>query len=221
MVLWEAARLTQDRVQDPETRQPDTSDFPALAERTVDPPHPVPKKLPAYTKKSSQNRHAETSVYPYLETNIDSKVMEFSQEPIEETKSQLSVQRHGEQTPFRHHSTIQKYVEDLLERNGYQDLVEYNTTVERVEKKKGSEVWTLTLRKDGPRGTLDYWWTEEFDAVLVASGHYTVPYIPHIEGLEDFAKTYPGTVEHSKAFRGVEKYKGKVKLHANLVIKLG
>jgi cation diffusion facilitator CzcD-associated flavoprotein CzcO len=115
---------------------PEIPSFEALASLKGDPPHPIPEDLPTYTKKSSQYRHAETSVYPYLETNIDSNVMEFSQEPIAGTKSPLSIQRHGEDTPFRHHSTVQKYVEGLLERNGYQDLVEYNTTVERVESRK-------------------------------------------------------------------------------------
>ncbi|KAH8598712.1 hypothetical protein B0O99DRAFT_505825 [Bisporella sp. PMI_857] len=196
-------------VQDPPTRIPEASDFTGLANRTADLPRPIPKDIPTYTRKSSQNRYAETSVYPYLEANIDSKVMEFSQEPIQETKSELSIKRHGPQTPFRHHSTIQKYVQSLLERESYQDMVEYNTTVERVEKIPERDVWRLTLRKEGPSGGWDYWWVEEFDAVLVANGHYTVPYIPYIDGLEDFAKAYPGSVEHSKAFRGVEKYKNK------------
>jgi hypothetical protein len=45
----------------------------------------------------------------------------------------------------------------------------------------------------------------------VASGHYTVPFIPKIPGLAEFAKSYLGAVEHSKGFRGPEKYRGKVR----------
>ena len=166
--------------------------------------------MPKYTERQSQYRHAETSVYPHLETNIDSKVMEYSTELIEETKSPLSIQRHGNDTPFRHHSTIQKYVEGLLDRNGYQDLVEYNTTVEKVEKLTEKGPWRVTLRREEPDRNRDYWWSEDFDAVLVANGHYTVPFIPIIDGLAEFAKAYPGSVEHSKGYRGPEKYRGKV-----------
>jgi cation diffusion facilitator CzcD-associated flavoprotein CzcO len=169
--------------------------------------------------RSKQYRHDETSIYPLLETNIDVRVMEFSQEPIGGPRSEWSIQRHGQDTPFRHHAVIQKYVQGLLDRNGYQDLVEYNVTVERVEKLKECGIWRLTLRKSGPAKTRDYWWTEDFDAVVVASGHYTVPFVPYIEGLEEFAKAYPGSVEHSKGYRGPDKYRGKVRWERRTIFK--
>lgn len=119
-----------------------------------------------------------------------------------------SIQRHGPTTPFRHHTVVQQYIEGLLDRKGYKDFVECGVTVEKVEKVNGS--WKLTLRKAGAER--DYWWAEEFDAVVVASGHYTVPHVPYIEGLEEFASAYPGSVEHSKGYRGAEKYRQKVRL---------
>lgn len=134
--------------------------------------------------------------------------MEFSQEPIPVKQTSRSIQRHGTSTPFRHHTVVQQYIEGLLDRKGYKDFVECGVTVERVEKVNGS--WKLTLRKAGAER--DYWWAEEFDAVVVASGHYTVPHVPYIEGLEEFASAYPGSVEHSKGYRGAEKYRQKVRL---------
>ena len=68
----------------------------------------------------------------------------------------------------------------------------------------------VTLRKEGQQG--DYWWAEWFDAVVVASGHYWVPYIPAIEGLEAFEKARPGAVLHSKHFRGRDQFRGKVRI---------
>ena len=132
--------------------------------------------------------------------------MEFSQEPIPAELSDHSISFHGPTTPFRHWSVIQRYIQGILDGNGYQDLVSYNTTVERAE--KVGEKWKVTLRKDGAR--TDNWWVEWFDAVVVASGHYHVPYVPAIEGLEQFEKSRPGSVVHSKAFRGREYYKGRV-----------
>lgn len=132
--------------------------------------------------------------------------MAFSQEPIPDRKSERSVRRHGPDTPFRHHTVIQEYVEGLFDRNGYKDFVEFGVTVERVEKVDGT--WKVTLRRAGAKR--DYWWVEEFDAVVVASGHYTVPFVPYIEGLEEFDRAYPGSVEHSKGYRGPDKYRGKV-----------
>jgi cation diffusion facilitator CzcD-associated flavoprotein CzcO len=156
--------------------------------------------------KIANPRYAESSIYPYLETNIDSIPMEFTQEPIPAERSQRSIALHGHDTPFRHWSVMQRYIQGLVDRNGYQDLVSYNTTVERAEK-VGHE-WKVTLRKDSAEK--DYWWVEWFDAVVVASGHYSVPYVPAIDGLEQFEKLRPGSVMHSKQFRGKEYFQGKV-----------
>lgn len=136
--------------------------------------------------------------------------MQFSQEPIPEIRSSRSLKIHGPDTPFRHHSVMRQYIEDLLNRNGYQDLVEYNTTVEKAHKEQGSSKWVLTLRRQGPASKYDYWWQEKFDALVVATGHYSVPYIPYIKGLKEFAAAYPRSVEHTKGFRNPEKYRGKV-----------
>ena len=174
-----------------------------LSTRSADQPIAIPKEFPTWTPKSTTYRFAETSIYPTLETNIAAQAMEYSQEPIADFKSELSVQRHGEDTPFRHHSVIQQYIEGLV--RPYDGLVRYNTTVEKIEK---TDRWHLTLREgDGVR---DYWWIESFDAVVVASGHYIVPFIPHIDGLAEFAEKYTGSVEHTKSFRDPENYRGKV-----------
>lgn len=171
----------------------------------------VPERLPALTPKSDQPRFAESSIYPYLETNVDSLAMEFSQEPIPEIRSDWSIGVHGPDTPFRPWTVLRGYIENLVQRNGYEDFISYTTCVECVEK-VGSE-WKVTLRKEGKEQ--DYWWVEWFDAVVVASGHYWVPYIPAIDGLEQFEKSRPGSVLHSKHFRGRNLLKNKVGLRGN------
>lgn len=187
------------------SQPPTLSDFASLATRTADPPLPIPERLPAQTPKSDQPRFSESSVYPYLETNIDSLPMQFSQEPIPEERSERSISHHGPDTPFRKWDVVQRYIKSLVERRGYSDLISYRTTVERAEK-VGTE-WRVILRRDGEQS--DYWWVEWFDAVVVASGHFWVPYIPAIEGLEEFEKARPGSVLHSKHFRGREAFTGK------------
>ncbi|KAK4454902.1 hypothetical protein QBC34DRAFT_288691 [Podospora aff. communis PSN243] len=189
-----------------DTKPPPTiSTLPALATRTADAPVPIPKSLPAQTPKLHQPRFTESSVYPYLETNVDDTAMQFSQEPIPAERSEWSVSVHGPNTPFRHWTVMKRYVSDLFERHRYQNLVSFNTTVELVEK-VGSE-WKVTLRKEDEES--DYWWVEWFDAVVVASGHFWVPYIPAIKGLEAFEKARPGSVLHSKHFRGRDLFRGK------------
>src|SRR5690606_42041900 len=64
--------------------------------------------------------------------------------------------------------------------------------------------YTLSLHDALPisRSTVDD--SEEsdtFDAVVVANGHYSVPYIPHVPNLSSYAAAHPTSVLHSKQFR--------------------
>ncbi|KAL0939492.1 dimethylaniline monooxygenase (n-oxide forming) [Colletotrichum truncatum] len=188
-----------------QTQPPHLSDFSSLADRTADRPIRVPDVLPAQTPKQAAPRFTESGIYPYLETNVDSIPMSFTDGPIPEERTANSIALHGPTTPFRHWTVIRDYIQNLVNRNGYQDLVSYNTTVEHAEK-VGDE-WKVTLRKEGEEK--DEWWVEYFDAVVVATGHYWVPYIPKIEGLDEFEKARPGSVIHSKLFRGKDHFRGK------------
>ncbi|KAJ6157810.1 hypothetical protein N7470_005402 [Penicillium chermesinum] len=186
-------------------------DLDRLADRTADAPVAIPASLPCRTPPLTQQRFTDSPIYPGLETNVDASAMSFSQESIPVVRSEWSIQRHGEDTPFRPHAVIRQYVEDVLTVNGNQHLVEYNTTVERAIKNPETEKWDVVLRRrelhDGAPS--DYWWSETFDAIMVASGHYAVPYIPAIKGLKELAMRNPGSVEHTKHYRGPEKYRGK------------
>lgn len=82
----------------------------------------------------------------------------------------------------------------------------------RVSKNTKTDKWDIVLRKSDAiyRGNpRDYWWTESFDAVLVATGHYNVPSIPPIPGLQEWYQRWPEKLEHSKQFRSRDSYVGK------------
>lgn len=174
------------------------------ADRLVD----IPTNLPAFTPRTSEindleNRWSSSQVYEELNSNIDSRIMSYTQEPFPENPPTLA-----DPTPFRKASVIREWVDGLFDRNGYRDHVEFNTTVELAEK-VGKE-WVLTLRKSIPGGEKNYWWQETFDAIVVASGHYSVPNFPFIPGILEFEANFPGSIQHSKLFRGPKAYEGKV-----------
>lgn len=126
---------------------------------------------------------------------------------MSETLSAWTRKYHGDDSPFRHWQICKDYISDLLARNNYNSLVSYNTTVELVSRNPpdAAKRWTLTLRQPiSP--TEDKWWTETFDAVIVANGHYHVPFLPAMPGLDAYARRYPAKIIHSKAFRNVEDY---------------
>ncbi|KAJ7078504.1 hypothetical protein C8R44DRAFT_825339 [Mycena epipterygia] len=86
--------------------------------------------------------------------------------------------------------------------------IAYNTRVELVQKRydeAGQERgWTLTLKRlerTGHNSSKATWWTEDFDAVVVATGRYNAPNIPRISGLEEWAHKFPHSVTHSRQYR--------------------
>lgn len=206
---------------------PNLTNLTALASRTADPPVAIPtEKLPIRRPKpppssASPARFAESSIYPYLETNVDDMAMSFTgggPESIPDERSEWSIAMHGADTPFRHWGVLKRYVAGLFKREGYGGFVSYGTCVERIVK-EGAE-WVLTLRRDVEGTEQEEWWTERFDGVVVASGHFNVPWIPPVEGLEEFERTRPGSVLHSKMFRGRDAFKGKVRCVFFLVLSL-
>ena len=201
-------RFNTPRVSDAH-EQPRLPSLRDLVEQKADRPIPVPPVLPAFTRQTrevngKEYRYTYTPVYPGMISNIDERIMSYTQEPFPVVNSGGVVDPH---LPFRNSEVIREWVESLLDRKGYRQLVEYNTTVELAEK-HGDE-WILTLRKALPGGVHNYWWQETFDALVVASGHYSVPRFSDVPGLLEFDANNPGAVEHSKIYRGPERYRGK------------
>ena len=198
-----------DRIEDPADNVQKYPDFDKIAARNPDETLPIPSEMPTTEPHNTQYRFAETSIYPFLETNIAASAMRFSQEPFPEERTTLNISRHGPDSPFRHWKVVEGYIQGLLNRRGYNELVSYNTTVELVKKDAQSGKWIVTLRQPMENGKEDRWWSESFDSIVVASGHYTVPFIPATPGLAELESNFPGTVEHSKAWRHPAKYKDK------------
>ncbi|KAK7745086.1 hypothetical protein SLS53_003321 [Cytospora paraplurivora] len=170
----------------------------------------IPAQLPAETPKSEainshQLRYSDSAQHEHLHSNIDPSIMSFTQEPFPAELSERTLRKYGPGSPFRHRDKIRGWVEDIFVKNGNDKLLELGTTVERAVK-EGDE-WVLTLRKEGPGK--DYWWREWFDALVVATGHYNVPWFPDIPGLLEYDERFPGRILHSKHFRSADKFKGK------------
>ena len=83
--------------------------------------------------------------------------------------------------PFVPHYIPRQYVENYFSQHKTDSFLELNTTVEDVsllpKSRDGSERWKLTLRKHDALQNADIWWEEDFDAVILANGHYSVPWV--------------------------------------------
>ncbi|OJD30793.1 thiol-specific monooxygenase [Diplodia corticola] len=183
-----------------------------VVEGKADAPVPIPSQFPAETPRSEavnghDSRFTHTAVWDHLHSNIPPSVMDYTQEPFPNIVSEQSLSRFGPDAPFRHRSVIRDWVENIFVQAGHTKLVEFSTTVELAEQ-RGDE-WILTLRKEIPGKDKDVWWQETFDALVVASGHYYVPFIPNIPGLIEYDQRFPGRIHHSKHYRSPEPFRNK------------
>jgi cation diffusion facilitator CzcD-associated flavoprotein CzcO len=84
--------------------------------------------------------------------------------------------------PFVPHWVPKQYIENYFSWHRTDSCLVLNTTVEylsRISAKgySNTDRWKLTLRKYDPARRVDIWWEETFDAVILANGHYSVPFV--------------------------------------------
>ena len=79
--------------------------------------------------------------------------------------------------------------------------IRFRTPVRHVTYDQGTGLFSVTAHEL----INDKEYTEEFDHVVVATGHYSVPNAPYLEGIE----TFNGRVEHSHDFRDALEFKDK------------
>ncbi|KAJ7770517.1 FAD/NAD-P-binding domain-containing protein [Mycena metata] len=98
-------------------------------------------------------------------------------------------------------------------------VASYSTRVEKVEKCNSTATWTLTLRHlkwlPETNRIKERFWTETFDAVVVATNLFTTPKVPTIKGIEGWSSAMEDgaySMHHSQSYRHPERYAGKTVL---------
>ena len=132
-------------------------------------------------------------LYDRLETNIPKELMRYSDKEWP-ADAQL----------FPKHPTVKQYLEEYAE--DIKSHIQFETQVLDVNlQDEALSTWNLTTR-NLQTGTDT---TGTYDAVVVASGHFTVPYVPDISGIQIWDTTYPGAISHSKFYDSPEHFQGK------------
>ncbi|KAJ5795213.1 hypothetical protein N7457_001812 [Penicillium paradoxum] len=157
-------------------------------------PH-EPVEQPVWIDHTEGPREAAfvSPVYNRLETNIPKELMRYSDKafPLE---SQL----------FPKHPTVKQYLEEYAE--DVKGLIQFQTQVLEVKlQDEALSTWSLTTRN--LLTGMDT--THTYDAVVVASGHFTVPYVPEILGIQAWDASYPGSISHSKFYDSPEPFREK------------
>lgn len=131
------------------------------------------------------------AMYKDLETNIPKEVMMYNKTPFGEALQ-----------TFPTRDNVLKYVQAYGE--PVSSVVKLNADVTAVQ--KVGRVWTVTYTKDSQE------YTQTFDAVVICTGHYDLPYIPEVLGIEQWAARYPNSISHSKYYNDPADFAGQTVL---------
>ncbi|WP_299288668.1 NAD(P)/FAD-dependent oxidoreductase [uncultured Tateyamaria sp.] len=146
-----------------------------------------------YTWRTGVDQYGEPvhgSMYRYLWSNGPKEGLEFADYSFEE--------HFGKQiASYPPRAVLFDYIQGRVEKAGVRDWIRFETAVRRVEFEDG--MFSVTV-KDLPA---DNEYTETFDHVICASGHFSTPNVPEFPGFDSFK----GRVLHAHDFRDALEFK--------------
>ena len=146
-----------------------------------------------YTWRTGLDKYGEPvhgSMYRYLWSNGPKEGLEFADYSFEE--------HFGKQiASYPPRAVLFDYIEGRVKKAGVRDMIRFETVVRNVDFAKGK--FTVKV-KDLPN---DREYSEEFDHVICASGHFSTPNVPEFEGFD----TFKGRVLHAHDFRDALEFK--------------
>ena len=126
------------------------------------------------------NRNGMSAAYRDLFINVSRERMAYADYPMPSSYPD-----------FPHHTHIKEYFDNYVDHFGLRDEIEFETSVEHVERREDG-VWEVAIERAGGGGRE----TREYDALIVANGHHWDPRWPE------------------PAFPGQQQFKG-AQLHAH------
>ncbi|KAK6455257.1 flavin-containing monooxygenase [Scheffersomyces xylosifermentans] len=167
---------------------------------------------PIFNEVTNEYKWA-SPVYDYLDTNVPKDIMTYA-----------DMEFPKECPVFPHRSDVLRYmIEYSKELIPY---IRFDTKVVNVVLLPNN-TWEVTSRpvvketKGGktPSTVPEFQDTVEiYDAVVIATGNYDVPYIPRRNGMEEWAEKFPGSITHVKSYRSPKQFessKGKILVVGN------
>ena len=137
------------------------------------------------------------SMYRYLWSNGPKECLEFADYTFDDHFKQPI-------PSFPPREVLYDYVTGRAKKYGVRRHVQFNTPVRFVEYSDETQKFRVTVEELKSRATR----SEDFDYVIVATGHFSVPNVPYFEGVEKF----PGRVMHAHDFRDAQEFSGKTLL---------
>ena len=135
-----------------------------------------------------------TSMYRYLWSNGPKECLEFADYGFEEHFGKPIAS-------YPPRAVLWDYIQGRVVKAGVRDRIRFNTPVRNVTWSDATRRFSVTVHDHND----DSISTEEFDYVVVATGHFSVPNMPQYPGYEGFN----GRILHAHDFRDALEFKGK------------
>jgi trimethylamine monooxygenase len=150
-----------------------------------------------YTWRTGLDEYGEPvhgSMYRYLWSNGPKEALEFADYSFEE--------HFGRPIPsYPPRDVLRDYIVGRVQKSDTRKFIRFRSPVRDVTYSDETGRFTVTVRDL----TNDCLYSEIFDFVIVASGHFSTPNTPYFPGLEKF----PGRVLHAHDFRDAAEFAGK------------
>ena len=150
-----------------------------------------------YTWRTGVDEYGEPvhgSMYRYLWSNGPKEGLEFADYSFEE--------HFGKQiASYPPRAVLFDYIEGRVKKAGVRDWIRFATTVRNVTHDAATGTFTVTVHDLA----MDHVYSEEFDNVIVASGHFSTPNVPFYPGFDSFN----GRILHAHDFRDAREFADK------------
>ena len=133
-----------------------------------------------YTWRTGLDQYGDTvsnSMYRYLWSNGPKECLEFADYTFDE--------HFGKAIPsFPPREVLKDYILGRANNSDIKKFLRFNTSVTNIEY-TGSQFYLTAKNKIDNKMS-----TEVFDKVIIATGHFSVPYVPEYEGMNNFLVEY-------------------------------
>ena len=148
-----------------------------------------------YNWRTGSDQYGDTvpnSMYRYLWSNGPKECLEFADYSFDEHFNQPI-------PSFPPREVLYDYIIGRAKKANIKKYIKFNTTITQA-KFNGNQFEVSALNKKD--NTIS---SNNYDYLVVASGHFSVPYIPEYKGMNSF----PGRILHGHDFRDAEEFRNK------------
>ncbi|SCU80507.1 LADA_0B07888g1_1 [Lachancea dasiensis] len=139
----------------------------------------------------------KSGLYDDFMTNAPGQLMKLNQ------KSNLKEKKMAPQTsmaPLVDLAQVKEQFQQFEKHSQSAGCFRLNTCVEYLDKLSPSK-WIIVAKRSLPGAEHEEWYSETFDAVVVANGHFMCPYVPFYmtagdSNVHEFNKNFPNTLVH-------------------------